>query len=125
VNADAVPETSTHVAAAVFQAALGMLAGRSPWQPAEAHLMSTAHLPTTANDGFRTHGLTADRGHAESEKQMAPSRLANEITEGITTSTMKNAPTNAAKRGPRAVTFVILPSIPLSSGATDPIRVRR
>jgi len=74
---------------------------------ARAHLMSTAHLPTTANDGFRTHGLTADRGHAESEKQMAPSRLANEITDGTTTSTMKNAPTNAAKRAPRGVTFII------------------
>lgn len=88
--------------------------------PRGGHRMSTAHLPTTANDGFRTHGLTADRGHDESEKQMAPSRLASEITEGITTSTMKNAPTNVATRAPRGVTFIILPSIPLSSGASDP-----
>jgi hypothetical protein len=69
--------------------------------------MSTAHLPTTAKDGFRTHGLTADRGHAESEKQTAPSRLANEITDGTTTSIMKSAPTTAANRAPRGVTFVM------------------
>ena len=33
--------------------------------------METAHLPTSAKDGFRTHGLMAERGHAESVTQTA------------------------------------------------------
>lgn len=60
--------------------------------------MSTAHLPTSANEGVRTHGLTADSGHAAAEKQMAPSPLASEITDGTTMSRTKNAPRIAATR---------------------------
>lgn len=47
--------------------------------------MATAHLPTTAKEGVRTHGLTADSEHAAAEKQMAPSPLTNEIADGTTT----------------------------------------
>ena len=54
--------------------------------------MITAHLPTIANDGVRTQGLSAERGHADAQKQMAPSPLANEITAGTKTKTTTMAP---------------------------------
>ena len=54
--------------------------------------MMTAHRPTTANDGVRTQGFSAERGHAEAVKQTAPSPPANEITAGINTRTTAMAP---------------------------------
>ena len=74
------------------------------------HRMATAHLPTTANDGVRTHGLTAERGHAESVKQIAPSPLASEITAGTTMSSTRSAPRVAATAAPRGFAFVMVSS---------------
>jgi hypothetical protein len=71
------------------------------------HRMAIAHLPTTAKDGCRTQGLTAERGHAEAVKQMAPSPFAIEITAGITTNSTKNAPNIPATRAPRGLAFVM------------------
>jgi hypothetical protein len=55
--------------------------------------MATAHLPTTAKVGLRTQGFTADRGQAESAKQMAPSPFDRETTAGM----MMSSPTTAAR----------------------------
>ena len=71
------------------------------------HLMAAAHLPTTAKDGFRTHGLTAARGHAESAKQMVPSPLARDITAGTTTSSTRTAANIAAAEAAPGFAFVI------------------
>ena len=71
------------------------------------HLMETAHLPTSAKDGFRTHGLIAERGHAEAVKQMAPSLLVSEITAGTMRSSTRTAPKIAATGAPRGFAFVM------------------
>lgn len=71
------------------------------------HRMATAHLPTTAKDGCRTQGFSAERGHAERVKQMAPSPLASEITAGITTNSTTDAPNIPATRAPRGLAFVM------------------
>jgi hypothetical protein len=57
-----------------------------------AHLMATAHLPTTAKVGLRTQGFTADRGHAESAKQIAPSPPDRETAAGMRTSSTRTTP---------------------------------
>lgn len=72
-----------------------------------AHLIATAHLPTTAKGGLRTQGLTAERGHEASAKQMAPSPLASETNPGTTTNSTKNAPRIVATRAPRDFGFVM------------------
>jgi hypothetical protein len=64
-----------------------------------------AHRPTTANAGRLTHGFTGDSGHAESEKQTAPSPLASERIAGTTTSNPMSAPTTAATIAPRGFKF--------------------
>ena len=69
--------------------------------------MASAHRPTTAKDGFRTHGLIAERRHPEAVTQMAPSPLVIEITAGTTTSSTKNAARIAATRAPRDFVLVM------------------
>ena len=69
--------------------------------------MATAHLPTSAKDGFRTHGLSEERGHVEVSKQMAPSPLASEITEGTTTNSATTAPAIAIVEAVRVFGFVM------------------
>lgn len=56
-------------------------------------MTSTAHLPTIARNGVRTQGFSADSGHDESWRQMAPLLLASETTAGTATSNTKTAPT--------------------------------
>ena len=79
--------------------------------------MAIAHLPTSAKDGFRTHGLIAERGHAEAAKQMAPCPLASEITTGTTTSSTKSAPKIAAPRARRRFPFVMASEHTLARGS--------
>ena len=69
--------------------------------------MESAHLPTTAKAGLCTQGLTADRGHAESVKQTAPSPLASEVTTGTTTSTTRSATRTAAMTARRGFALVM------------------
>jgi hypothetical protein len=45
--------------------------------------MESAHLPINANDGCRTHGSIADKGHAVDETQIAPSPLDRDIAAGM------------------------------------------
>jgi hypothetical protein len=82
---------------------------RPTWPaPPTPQWMATSHLPTTAKDGVRTQGLTADRGHADDDRQMAPSPLANEITDGTTTSSTKSAPKMVATDAPRGFALIML-----------------
>ena len=69
--------------------------------------MATAHLPTSAKDGFRTQGFSDESGHVEFSKQMAPSPLASEIAAGTTTTSTMSAPTTAATVTHRGLGFVI------------------
>ena len=69
--------------------------------------MATSHLPTTANDGFRRHGLSADSGHAELSKQTAPFPLASEIAAGMTTSRTNSAARIAAARAALDLTLAM------------------
>jgi len=71
-----------------------------------AHRMPKAHLPTTANDGCRTHGLIAESGHAESAKQAAPPPRASDITAGTTTNSTRIAPRIATTRALRGFMLV-------------------
>jgi hypothetical protein len=61
-----------------------------------AHRMATSHLPTTAKVGLRTHGFTADKGHAESAKQIAPSLFDRDTAAGMMMSSTTSAPRMAA-----------------------------
>lgn len=78
---------------------------------ARVHLMATAHLPINAKDGRRMQGLSAERGHAASAKQTAPSPLASETNAGTTTSSTNSAPIMAATRALRGFGFVTLPCL--------------
>ena len=84
--------------------------------------MAIAHLPTTAKDGFRMQGLTAESGQVECVKQMAPSRLDSETTAGTTTNSASPAPTTEATTTPRGLGFVIHA---LLAASDEPRRMRR
>lgn len=71
--------------------------------------METAHLPTTAKVGLCTHGLSAESGHAESAKQMAPSPLVREITAGAATNNTTSAARIVATRALRGLAFAMEP----------------
>jgi hypothetical protein len=60
--------------------------------------MAAAHLPTTAKVGLRTQGFTADRGHAESAKQIAPLPFDRDTTAGMMRSTRITIPRIAATK---------------------------